>query len=60
VVVCDRDRETGVSRLRRLVDLPAYARAMASGPLSDAVTRLRLEQVIDGDAALRELDGILS
>jgi predicted ATPase len=44
VVVCDREEDGGASRLRRLVDLPAYARAMASGTLGEAVTRRRLEE----------------
>jgi predicted ATPase len=59
VVVCDRDHASGVSRLRRLVDLPAYTRAMASGTLGEAVTRSALERVIDAEGALRELDSIL-
>jgi len=59
VVLCDRDPETGESRLRRLVELPAYARAMAAGTLGDAVTRLRLTREADVDDALRELGEIL-
>ncbi len=59
VVVCDRDKESGFSRLRRLVDLPAYPRAMASGSLGEAVTRRRLEDGPDGDA-LAELDALLA
>jgi predicted ATPase len=59
VLVCDRDAETGVSRLRRLVELPAYRQALASGSLGDAVTRLRLAQAFDGEDALRRLDEIL-
>jgi predicted ATPase len=59
VVLCDRDHETGVSRLRRLVELPAYRQALASGTLGDAVTRLRLAQAFDGEDALRRLDEIL-
>ena len=59
VVVCDRESETGGSRMRRLVDLPAYARAMASGSLGEAVIRRRLEEQGDADA-LRELDVVLS
>ncbi len=59
VVVCDRDRENGVSRLARLVDLQAYPRAMASGSLGDAVTKRRLDEVIDADDALAALDSVL-
>lgn len=59
VLVCDRDAETGVSRLRRLVELPAYRQALAAGTLGDAVTRLRLAQTFDGGEALRRLDEIL-
>ncbi len=60
VVVCDRDPNTGVSRLRRLVSLPAYPRAMAAGELGDAVTKLRLEDVIDAESALGRLDSVLA
>lgn len=59
VIVCDRDKESGLSRLRRLVDLPAYPRAMASGSLGEAVTQRRLEDVPAGDA-LAELDALLA
>lgn len=59
VLLCDRDLETGVSRLRRLVELPAYSQALASGTLGDAVTRLRLAQEFNGADALRRLDEIL-
>lgn len=59
VVVCDRDPDSGGSRLRRLIDLPAYPRAMATGSLGDAVVRRRLEDRDDRDA-LRELDAVLA
>ena len=59
VIVCDRDAETAGSRLRRLVDLPAYPRAMASGTLGDAVTRQRLADIVDGIEARHRLDEIL-
>lgn len=59
VVVCDRDPASGDSRMRRLVDMPAYARAMASGSLGEAVVRRRLEEQGDADA-LHELDAVLS
>lgn len=59
VVVCDRDPRDGGSRMRRLVDLPSYARAMASGSLGEAVVRRRLEEQGDADA-LHELDAVLS
>ena len=39
VVVCDRDPDTGWSRLTRLVDLPGYASVMARGTLGDVVGR---------------------
>lgn len=42
VVLCDRDAATGSSRLRRLIDLPEYPRAMARGTLGQAVTENRL------------------
>ncbi len=39
VIVCDRDPKTGVSRLRRLVDLPGYPTMMARGTLGAVVGR---------------------
>jgi predicted ATPase len=42
VVVCDRAGNGGVSRLRRLVDLPGYPELMAAGRLGSAVTDGRL------------------
>ena len=47
VIICDRDEVTGASRLRRLVDLPAYPVAMAQGDLGDAVTQGRLFVPVD-------------
>lgn len=60
VIVCDRNPGSGGSRLRSLVELPGYARAMAVGSLGDAVTRQRLEGEPGGDAALRALDTVLA
>lgn len=59
VILCDRDPGTGGSRLRRLVDLDTYPRAMAAGSLGDAVVRRRLEESGDVDT-LRELDALLA
>lgn len=42
MVVCDRDPESGNSRLRRLIELPGYPELMASGGLGDAVAEGRL------------------
>ncbi|MFE9392097.1 AAA family ATPase [Streptomyces sp. NPDC006784] len=39
VVVCDRDRDSGSSRLQRLTDVDGYATVMAEGRLGDVVTR---------------------
>jgi predicted ATPase len=39
VVVCDRDPKSGLSRVRRLPDLPGYASAMAGGSLGEVVTK---------------------
>lgn len=60
VIVCDRDGRTGASRLRSLVDLPGYPPAMASGSLGEAVTRQRLEEEPQPEAALAALDGVLA
>ena len=42
VVVCDRAGDSGLSRLRRLVDLPGYPELMAAGRLGSAVSQGRL------------------
>jgi len=60
VVVCDRAEDGGTSRLRRLVDLPAYARAMASGTLGEAVTNRRLEEDGGRREQLPSLDALLA
>jgi predicted ATPase len=60
VIVCDRDPESGGSRLRPLVDLDGYPRAMAGGSLGDAVTRLRLEGEVRDQDALKALDSVLA
>jgi predicted ATPase len=39
VVVCDRDPKSGLSRVRRLPDLPGYASAMAGGSLGEVMTK---------------------
>jgi predicted ATPase len=39
IIVCYRDRDTGVSQLTRLPELSGYATAMASGGLGDVVAR---------------------
>lgn len=60
VIVCDRDPHSGESRLRSLVDLPSYPRAMAVGPLGDAVTQQRLEGEPGVRASLKALDYVLA
>ncbi|HWK25277.1 MAG TPA: AAA family ATPase [Solirubrobacter sp.] len=60
VVVCRRDPATGVSRLARLVDLPAYPEALAAGTLGDAIVTRRLEAQVDPNARLAALDDLLA
>ncbi len=60
VIVCDRDPDSGTSRLRSLVKLPGYARAMAVGSLGDAVTQQRLEEEPESANALQALDAVLA
>jgi len=60
VVVCDRDEEGGTSRLRRLIELPAYPAAMASGTLGEAVTRQRLESDEGRQPQAPSLDALLA
>ncbi len=51
VVLCDRDRGSGRSRLRPLVEVPGYLAVMASNRLGDAVTQGALSGSEDGAAA---------
>jgi predicted ATPase len=44
VLVVDRDRTSGLSRMRRLVDLPGYYAMMAANRLGDAVAAGQLAQ----------------
>ena len=60
VVICDRDEETGASRLRRLVDLDAYPAAMAQGELGDAVIQGTLFAEADTEARERALSALLA
>lgn len=60
VMVCDRDTFDGESRLRRLVDMASYPRAMAAGSLGDAVTRQRLEEDVSPENSLRALDELFA
>lgn len=58
VIVIDRDPTTGLSRARRLVDVPGYLTTMARERLGDAVTR----DVFTGRTApkvVEDLDSIL-
>lgn len=59
VMICERDPHTGWSRVRRLVDLPGYARAMAAGSLGDAVTQRRLDGEPDDAASGRAIEALL-
>jgi predicted ATPase len=59
VMICERDPHSGWSRIRRLVDLPGYARAMAAGSLGDAVTQLRLDGERDDAASGRAIERLL-
>jgi predicted ATPase len=59
VMICERDPHSGWSRIRRLVDLPGYARAMAAGSLGDAVTQLRLDGERDDAASGRAIEALL-
>ena len=61
VIVCYRSKETGRSELRRVTDLPGYARAMTTGGIGDAVTQGRLagpEERSTDDSVLRGILGI--
>ena len=60
VIVCDRDPRSGGSRMRSLVDLEGYPRAMAGGSLGEAVTRQRLEGETRSEDALKALDTVLA
>jgi predicted ATPase len=60
VIVCDREPDSGASRLRSLVEMPGYPPAMASGSLGEAVTRQRLEGETRPETGLGALDEILA
>lgn len=60
VIVCDRAGDGGVSRLRRLVDLPGYPELMAAGRLGSAVAQGRLpDAAAPRDSFYTEFDRVL-
>ncbi|MDP9399213.1 MAG: ATP-binding protein [Actinomycetota bacterium] len=61
VVVIERERTSGHSTARRLVDLPGYLRLMASSRLGDAISAGRLAEASEQPPALPddELDRLL-
>ncbi|MDT0378162.1 ATP-binding protein [Streptomyces sp. DSM 42041] len=59
VVVCWRDRESGVSRLTRLTELDGYPAAMAAGTLGEVITRGRLPDRARRDRDYSEFDRML-
>ncbi|GHJ35950.1 AAA family ATPase [Streptomyces sp. TS71-3] len=59
VVVCWRDRATGLSRLTRLTELDGYPAAMAAGSLGDVVTQGRLQERGRRDRDYSEFDRML-
>jgi predicted ATPase len=60
VIICDRDVETGMSRLRRLTELPAYERFMAQGSLGDAITRGRLGADMPSSTSSSAIDELIA
>jgi len=60
VLVCERERTSGASIVRRLVDLPGYLGMMAQGRLGDSVTSGRITTAAAPRPApdLRDLLGI--
>lgn len=54
VIVCDRNPDSGASRLTRLIDLPGYATVMARGTLGDVVGNGLLTQAAEERPALSE------
>jgi len=56
VVLIERERTSGRSRARRLVDLPGYTRLMAGGRLGDAVATGRLADASTPAPRLSEAD----
>ena len=57
--VCGRNPETGESRIRRLVDLSGYPRAIARGELGDALTEGTLFEVPDLEKRQAALEAFL-
>lgn len=60
VILCRRNRDTAVSELVSLVDLPAYPEALAAGTLGDAVSLDRLAAVPDTAARVAALEELLA
>lgn len=59
VVVCWRDRESGMSRLTKLTELDGYPAAMAAGSLGDVITQGRLERQEQRERDYSEFDRLL-
>ncbi len=59
VLLVDRDRTSGASRIRRLVDVPGYLRVMASQSLGDAVVTPDFARRLDAEPDFTDLNRLL-
>lgn len=59
VVIIDRDRRSGLSRARQLVDVPGYLPVMASQRLGDAASSEEFVRRLDGEPDYDDLNRLL-
>ncbi len=59
VVIIDRDRRSGLSRARQLVDVPGYLPVMAGQRLGDAVSSEKFVRRLDGEPDYDDLNRLL-
>jgi energy-coupling factor transporter ATP-binding protein EcfA2 len=59
VLLIDRDRRSGLSRARRLVDVPGYLGVMASRRLGDAISEADLTARLDEEPGYGDINRLL-
>lgn len=59
VLLIDRDRRSGLSRARRLVDVPGYLGVMASRRLGDAISEAELTARLDEEPGYGDVNRLL-
>jgi predicted ATPase len=59
VLIIDRDRKSGLSRIRRLVDVPGYLGVMAGRRLGEAVSSEEIIQRLDAEPNYADVNQLL-